>query len=164
MTRVGFTGTQVGCTDAQIAALTRTLVELRDDPPLFLRVDPLGADEFVLHHGSCVGADAEAHYVARVMGAAVEKHPPAITSKMARCGMLPGEVTHPAAGYLARNIAIVKATVVLVACPREEVGEERRSGTWHTIRRARALRRPVAIVRPSGRVEWERCNFSVRGT
>lgn len=141
MTRVGFTGTQVGLTDSQIAALARTLVNL-------------GCA--VLHHGSCVGADAQAHYIARVMGAAVELHPPLNTSKMARCSMLAGEWTHASAPYLARNRAIAEATEVLVACPREETGEELRSGTWATVRYARKLGRPVYIVRPSGRVEQER--------
>lgn len=149
MTRVGFTGTQVGCTDAQTAALARTLVSL-------------GCTE--LAHGDCVGADETAHRVARAMGAAVEMHPPADPRKRAFCEMLRGEVVRPAGPYLVRNRAIVAATGVLVACPREEVGEEMRSGTWATVRAARKLNRPVAVVRPSGRVEWERCNFSGRGT
>lgn len=138
--RIGFTGTQVGCTDSQIAALTRTLVSLAPD---------------VLHHGSCIGADAQAHYLARVMGVAVEKHPPRITSKMARCPMLPGEVTHAPEDYLVRNRAIVAATIILVACPKEETGEEIRSGTWATVRYARKLKREVHIVRPSGYVKTE---------
>jgi predicted Rossmann fold nucleotide-binding protein DprA/Smf involved in DNA uptake len=44
---------------------------------------------------------------------------------------------------------------VLVACPREEHGEETRSGTWSTVRYARRVGRPVIVVRPSGRIERE---------
>lgn len=51
---------------------------------------------------------------------------------------------------------IVDATAVLVACPKEEEGEELRSGTWATVRYARRRHRPVYVVRPSGRVEEER--------
>lgn len=141
MTRVGFTGTQVGCTDAQTAALARTL-------------DGLGAT--VVAHGDCVGADETAHRIARAMGAAVELHPPRIATKRAFCEMLRGEVVRPAGEYLARNRAIVAATEVLIACPQEETGEELRSGTWATVRAARRFHRPVAIIRPSGRVERER--------
>lgn len=135
---VAFTGTQIGCTDAQVAALARTLVAL-------------GCG--VLHHGDCIGADEVAHRVARAMGARIELHPPRNGSKRARCEMLRGEVVRPEGEYLARNRAIVDAGEVLVACPREETGEELRSGTWATVRYARRLGRPVLIIRPSGRVE-----------
>lgn len=138
---VGFTGTQIGCTAAQVAALARTFVELN-----------LG----VLHHGDCVGADEMAHRIARAMGARVELHPPRITAKRAHCEMLRGETVHPADEYLVRNRAIVAASTALVACPKEETGEELRSGTWATVRHARKLNRPVVIVRPSGHVERER--------
>ena len=137
---IGFTGTQVGPTDSQIAATTRTFVEL-------------GMTR--LHHGSCIGADAWAHYLARVMGSAVELHPPSITSKMARCEMLSGEVTHRPRPYLDRNHDIVDCSLSLVANPKEEEAEELRSGTWATVRYARRLGRPVRIVRPSGRVDLE---------
>lgn len=139
--RVGFTGTQVGCADVQVAALARTL-------------DALGCK--VLHHGDCIGADATAHHIARAMGARVELHPPRNGTKRAHCEMLPGETTHPAKEYIPRNHDIVDATAVLVACPKEEEGEELRSGTWATVRYARRRHRPVYVVRPSGRVEEER--------
>jgi len=139
--RIGFTGTQIGCTDVQVAALARTLAAL-------------GCK--VLHHGDCIGADEVAHRIARAMGARVELHPPRNGTKRARCEMLPGETTHPAKEYIPRNHDIVNATTVLVACPKEEEGEELRSGTWATVRYARKLHRPVYIVRPSGRVEEER--------
>lgn len=138
MTRVGFTGTQIGCSDHQIAAMTRVFVGLKMS---------------VLHHGDCIGADEMAHYIARVMEVSVEKHPPIIQTKCARCEMLPGEITHSSRDYLVRNHDIVDLSTVLVATPKEEVGEEMRSGTWATVRYARKLRRTIYVIRPSGAVE-----------
>jgi hypothetical protein len=137
---IGFTGTQEGITDAQVAATTRTFVEL-------------GMTR--LHHGSCVGADAWSHYLARVMGVSVELHPPVNTSKMAPCEMLPGEVTHAPRPYLDRSHDIIDLSFSLVATPKEEVGETMRSGTWATVRYARKRRRPICIIRPSGEVQCE---------
>jgi hypothetical protein len=95
MTRVGFTGTQSGCSETQAAALKALLAELVCG---------------VLHHGDCIGADATAHQVARELGAQVELHPPRNASKRAGCAMLDGEVARPLDEYLARNRAIVDAT------------------------------------------------------
>lgn len=138
--RVGFTGTQSGCQPEQAAALKALLAEL-------------GATH--LHHGDCIGADADAHQAARQLGVAVELHPPRNDAKRARCAMLEGEVVRAVDEYLARNRAIVDATEVLVACPWEEAGEGQRSGTWATVRHARKRGRPVVIVRPSGQIERE---------
>lgn len=138
---LGFTGTQIGCEDAQVKALARLLVELAPSH---------------LHHGDCVGADELAHRIARAAGISVELHPPTVDAKRAFCEMLRGEVTRPPADYLVRNRAIVNATAALLACPREEEGETLRSGTWATVRYARSAGRPVYIVRPSGRIERHR--------
>ena len=140
--RVGFTGTQTGLADSQVAALARVLVEL-------------GVS--VLRHGSCIGGDAWAHYLARVIGARVELHPPVDRSRAADVDMFPGERVHRLRPYLVRNRHIVDACYVLVACPREEHGETDRSGTWSTVRYTRRVGRPVIVVRPSGRIERECC-------
>lgn len=137
---VGFSGTQLGCADRQVVALAQVLVAL-------------GCQ--TLHHGDCVGGDRIAHWIARAMGARVELHPPVDPAKRAFCGMFPGELVHRPGEYLARNLDIVLAVPVLVATPREETGETLRSGTWSTVRRARAHHRRVVIVRPSGAVVWE---------
>lgn len=79
------------------------------------------------------------------------------------CDVMRGDVVHAEAGHLARNGVIAAAGEVLVAAPREEHGETLRSGTWWTVRAARRLGRPVAIVRPSGRVERERWPAPPRG-
>lgn len=138
MTRVGFTGTREGLTSAQRDALREVLRALAPS---------------VVAHGDCVGGDATAHAVARGLGIAVELHPPSIAALRAWCAMREGEVVCDPLPYLTRNCALVDATEVLVACPREEHGETLRSGTWACARYARRRNRLVVVVRPSGRVE-----------
>ena len=140
MTRVGFSGTREGMTKAQAAAVAITL---RD----------LGATH--LHHGDCVGCDADAHLLARALGVAVELHPPSNPSLRAFCEMRPGEVVRPAVPYAHRNRIIAHDTAALIACPKEEHGEHG-GGTWMTVGFGRREGMPLAIIRPSGRVERER--------
>jgi hypothetical protein len=131
--KVGFTGTQQGCTQAQKASLREVL----ESHP---------AEEF--HHGDCIGADAQAHSI-MVRRARVVIHPSNRDDKRAFCRGA-AEV-RPAKPPLDRNRDIVDDTEVLVACPRGE-DEELRSGTWATIRYARKKGRRVMLVLPDGRV------------
>lgn len=135
---VGFTGSQGGMTGDQAATLARTL-------------DAYGP-EAELHHGDCVGADAEAHVIALRLGVAVVIHPPENESRRAFCehavvirGPLP---------YMQRNAAIVEAADVLLAAPSSHASRPaaQRSGTWATVRRARAQRVPVVMIWPDGTV------------
>lgn len=130
--RIGITGTSSDMTPAQRAALEAILREL-------------GATE--LHHGDCVGADADAHAVAVGLGITVVVHPPEDARKRAYCQATRVEPPKP---YLDRNRAIVDATTVLVATPWEQTGEHLRSGAWATVRYARRRGRRVVIVRPDG--------------
>jgi hypothetical protein len=57
----------------------------------------------------------------------------------------------PVRPYLDRNREIVDNTDVLVACPAGP--EERRSGTWSTIRHALRWGVPVILCWPDGRAE-----------
>jgi len=141
VTRVGFTGTREGLTPPQRAALREVLRALAPSH---------------VHHGDCVGADAAAHGLARELGVAVELHPPSIPALRAWCVMREGETVHEPLPYLLRNVHIVAASDVLVACPKEERGGPYRGGTWHTVTAARTERLRVVIVRPSGRVEDDR--------
>lgn len=145
--RVGFTGTQRGMTSVQVKALRRVLASLRT----------AGFPVTELHHGDCVGADAQAHAL-WTLGAPerpVVIHPPTLALKRAWCRSGRTTVLRPAP-YLTRNRAIVDATWLLCACPAQLDGEALSSGTWSTVRYARRIERAVAIVRPDGRVEWER--------
>lgn len=106
-----------------------------------------------IHHGDCIGADAEAHGIARECGLRVCIHPPVEDARRAWCE---GDEMHMRKTYLVRNRDIVDATERLIAAPRTEV-EERRSGTWATVRFARSLNRPIFIVWPNGSLGRENC-------
>jgi hypothetical protein len=89
-----------------------------------------GATAF--HHGCAVGADTEAAAIATEVG------------------LLP--VEHPAGNApLQRNREIVAASDYLVAAP-SQMREVLRSGSWATVRYARAARIPIAIAYPDGTV------------
>lgn len=126
--KVGFTGTQQGMTWYQLVALRGHL-------------HLLGATE--LHHGDCVGADAEADEVAREMGLRTVSHPPADPKKRAFCAS--NEMREPEL-YLERNHDIVDETDVLIAAPRTDE-EQLRSGTWSTVRYARKRGKDVVVLR-----------------
>src|SRR5437867_2260767 len=121
MRSLGFTGTQIGMTPLQ-----------RESVILFLE----GCSPESVHHGDCIGADAQFHDLALkcVPGVSVHIHPPIITTKRAFCRG--GHYTYTAKDYLDRNVDIVMQSDELLATPKESQ-EEIRSGTWYTIRQAR---------------------------
>ncbi len=128
---VGFTGTQKGLTHRQSQELALRLQEL-----------PLGS---TFHHGDCVGADAEAHDIARRLSYnKVVIHPPINFHKRAWCS---GTVVRPPKPYLERNHDIVDASDILIVCPAQQQ-EVQRSGTWATIRYAKKKCIPVIMIGP----------------
>ncbi len=133
----GFTGTREGMTPPQAQSLRRKLTS----------ESRIGE----LHHGDCVGADAQADEIARRIGWRRIAHPPTSPSLWARCG---AEIVCPKKPYLERDRNIVDATTDLFAAPRENI-EPRGggSGTWYTIRYALRTGKPVAIYWPDGRVD-----------
>ncbi len=130
---VGFTGTQAGMTGPQRALLRFLIVRARE-----------------FHHGGCVGADAEAHELARAEGRWIKIHPCNIKSKRAHCSG--ANVVAAIRPPLARNHDIVDETDILIAAPRRMI-PELRSGTWATVRYAQKTGRRVTILWPDGRVE-----------
>jgi hypothetical protein len=130
--RVGFTGTRKGMTRVQRQTVKALLMSGR-------------ATEF--HHGDCVGADAEAHDVARELRLWVVVHPPTNIEKRA---FRQGDETQPPRTYLTRNMRIVDDTEKIIAAP--DGPERTRSGTWYTIRYAKSQNKPVSVVYPSGSV------------
>lgn len=132
--KIGFTGTQLGMTERQKDALAADLWAMGTEDE---------ADEF--HHGDCAGADAEADEIARSFGYLIVIHPPSNPAKRA-FRFQDGDVTLPEAPYLDRNKAIVEATDFLFAAPHGP--EELRSGTWSTVRYARARGKAHAVLEP----------------
>jgi hypothetical protein len=134
---IGFTGTRRGMTQVQ-----RRIVE--DLLLLWLPVQ--------VHHGDCVGADAEFHRMVRqlVPDARIIIHPPHNPQYRAFCE---GDEYQPERPYLKRNKEIVNASQLLLATPGESA-EQWRSGTWSTIRHARQAPVWVRIVLPDEQDEW----------
>lgn len=129
MKRVGFTGTSKGMSAQQKLQLRLVLSSWAS------------TDRVELHHGDCVGADAEANLVGQELGCRVVVHPPADAKKRAWCD---GDEVWVPRAYLVRNHDIVDATEVLVAAP---LGPERlRSGTWATVRYARKEGKEVILL------------------
>lgn len=105
-----------------------------------------------LHLGDCIGADAQAHAEATLVGVLTVGHPPTEDRKRAFCTY---DEELPPKPYLERNLDIVSCGVDgLIAAPKEWV-EANRSGTWATIRYARKLKRTIWIVRPDGGIRFE---------
>lgn len=108
------------------------------------------------HHGVCVGSDEQAHYVAAGLKYWTVGHPPVKTVKMS--AVVCDETREPR-DYLPRNHDIVDETEVLVATP-QKMREELRSGTWATVRYARALGREIYVVWPNGSIWHENARES----
>ena len=129
--KIGFTGTQTGMTSFQ----KRTFK---------LILESLDVTEF--HHGDCIGADAEAHDLAEMLGFKTVSHPPIKENKRA---FKMADVLLEAKDYLIRNHDIVDACTVMIATPKEKL-EVMRSGTWATVRYSRKKNRLLYLILPNG--------------
>jgi hypothetical protein len=122
---IGFTGTRKGATGRQIAELQYYWHNLRLGYP---------EREIWLHHGAARGADAEAWTIAFRLGFKIWIHPSDVPGE--RSYAYADRCDEPEAP-LARNKTIVQAsTYIMYACP-FEMNEQRRGGTWATIRYAK---------------------------
>ncbi len=146
---VGFTGTKKGMTVAQAQQLEAYCSQY---------AEKMTADGFVsaliLHHGDCVGADAQAHMIAGNSGWQVEIHPgtdnDGNSPYRANCEGSFVRAIHPPCRYAERNVDIVTTTAMLLATPSGP--EKMRSGTWSTVRAARKMSRPVIVFTTEGDV------------
>lgn len=128
--KIGFTGTQQGMTENQSVMLHYFLSQCKGE----------------FHHGDCIGADAEAHDIAVIVNLEPVIHPPDIMRKRAFKKATQIRTPKP---YLYRNRDIVDECDELIATPKE-FKEQKRSGTWSTIRYARKLKKRVTIIYPNG--------------
>lgn len=129
--KVGFTGTQQGMNRSQLEELRRFLQQIE-------------ASE--LHHGDCIGADAQAHAIAMALGMRVVIHPPINPTKRAFCK---GNETLPELDYMQRNYRIVDSTDMLIAAPKTDYFQLR-SGTWATVRYSVKQEKYTLVLLPSG--------------
>jgi hypothetical protein len=137
---VGFTGTRLGLSRRQRDELDAVL------GTLYLE----GYREF--RHGDCVGADEQASAIAHDLGYRVVVHPPTDIKLQAFTDAHSVETPRP---YIERNRQIVRQSDAIIATPKT-MSEERRSGTWATVRYARSLYvDPRIIIWPDGAITYE---------
>ena len=128
--KIAFTGTQCGMSEDQAIKLMSILKDLEPSE---------------LHHGDCVGADAQANIIALSLGIPIILHPPTNSTNRAYC--YGASESRPPKPYLERNWDMVTECDTVVATPAGPV-EMRRSGTWATVRYGRKLSREVIIITP----------------
>lgn len=104
-----------------------------------------------VHHGQCVGADAEVHSIALEMAVPlIVVHPSddeALSARLPASRACSDIVYLEPASPLRRNKAIARLVDTLIAAP-GTAEEQARSGTWFTIRFARRLGNVEVIVLP----------------
>lgn len=139
---VGFTGTQLGMTDVQKRQLRDYVLQLRRE-----------WGGVYLHHGECIGADAEADEICNAELIPTIGHPPVNRKKWhpyCHC-----KVRRAPREYKDRNQDIVNETGLLIAAPRTRL-EQLRSGTWMTIRFARHKGKLIVMLDPEEPLELPR--------
>lgn len=116
-----------------------------------------------MHHGACIGADAEMHFmVLRTHNLRnrihVVVHPPVEKYSLAEGCLEESKWTAvlPPRPYLERDAAIVAHADRLLAFP--DGPPRNRSGTWYTIRCALRKGIPVTVCFPDGAIDEHRAD------
>ena len=144
---IGFTGTRQGMSLAQFDQLSLLLKTFIQE------------EKSSLHFGLCIGADCEAAEVAFELGYNIIAHPGYFPKNPSWRGSR-GSFQHSHTileekPFLTRDQDIVNASSILIATPAQET-EQRRSGTWATIRYGR--KKPdmtVIVINPDGSLVCE---------
>jgi len=153
---IGFTGTQAGMNQFQKDEVVK----------LFNAHQPRE-----LHHGDCIGADSQCHYLflnwhidndtvsrkiiihpplnfsKRAFTADFTKYSHGLKEKLANCKYKIVIETLDEKAYLERNRDIVDAVQVMIATPKE-IDHTLRSGTWSTIRYSWHQRKETIVIPP----------------
>lgn len=135
MIHIGITGTRRTPKQVQYSMLYNALRGFRWEQ-----------DDVTLHHGDCVGADAAGNKFATQFGFTTVAHPPTNPRHRAFCAS--DTILEPKK-YMDRNADIVNAISILIAMPYLDI-EEKRSGTWATVRMARKQAKRIVILWPTG--------------
>lgn len=130
---IAFTGTRVGMTVRQ----HRALEQLLETYP------PESWIKFV--HGGCVGADSQFHAYTTAHLFRVHIYPSDIKGTQGATD--DAEYVHTPLPALQRNRVMVEMADILFAAP-QTLHEIVRSGTWSTVRHARAVGTPCIILDP----------------
>lgn len=133
--KVAFTGTRKGMTASQKTCFESVLKS---------------AKAAIFIHGDCIGADA--HVIATKLGIVIHKRPCNLEAQ--RAFMAGGAQVAEPEKPLDRNKKIIDDGDILVGCP-GMLEEELRSGTWAAIRYARKISKPIVLLWPDGKVDFE---------
>jgi len=133
---IGFTGTREGMSIRQ-RQIVRAMLSSAEE----------------VHHGDCMGSDEEFHELAQSLAVRIVIHPPDDPKLRAYCE---GGTVLPTKPYLIRNRDIVDMVEFLIATPKEqtEPAPGRGQGTWSAVRYARGKRKPCAVIKPDGAVDF----------
>lgn len=137
---LAFTGSKDRITEAQKVRLLFELKAARKNGFLWM------------HNGDCVTSDAEAAGQWADLNRKIMLHPPHKDTYRAFIDY--ADVVCETRGYLERDQDMVECSELLIATP-QTYNEQRRSGTWTTIRYARKLRMKIIIILPDGTVRIE---------
>jgi hypothetical protein len=110
--KIGVTGTRSGMNENQKQAVTGFLQKHTGE----------------LHHGDCVGVDAEVAAIAKQLGYTVVCHPPVKNDLRA---FFASDQYHSPLSYFARNRQIVDGVDVLLVVPFQDKWQSN-GGTWYT--------------------------------
>lgn len=138
---LGFTGAREGITEQQRTVVSKLLIWLPVETVV---------------HGDCVGADHTFDVMAWSCGLHRILFPSNLEALRAhgeKLGSGSFSLNEPQ-NPLIRNKSIIDNCTHLLACP-EKIEEEKRSGTWSTIRNARKSKRKCMIIFPDGKFRLE---------
>ena len=140
--KIGFTGTRHGMTEAQRGSLRSLLGD---------------AGEF--HHGDCIGADAQAHDIARDLGLEVVVHPPKVDTMRAWKTSDSDRIREPKP-FLARNRDIVRETDMF---DRGAFSGDRAASLGHLVDCALRAQARSTVACRAARLEQRLFDFPVAG-
>lgn len=138
---IGVTASRYGLNELQLSHVRRMLADLRTGNQTVLH----------LHHGDCVGGDAQIHALAAAADPkiVIHVHPPTSPRFRAFCK---GDVVYLEEVYYLRNRAICQRSKVLWVFP-DGMQYRQGSGTWLTWRIACSMKLPRIVVGPMGPFE-----------
>jgi len=148
MMNIGFTGNQLGMSRRQTKAFKTIMLDLLMNVRTF-------------QHGGCIGSDKQAHDIIFEIrnnisinltyplseNVKIIIHPSNNLAKRADCILDTNDELLGEKPPLERNMDIAKSCDILFVTPRT-LREERRSGTWATVRYARKLGKMIVILDP----------------
>jgi hypothetical protein len=138
VTHVGFSGSREGMSPAQ-----------EDKVREYLLLICMNPGTIWLHHGDCIGADAQAHEIAKEYSYKIHLHPP-LDPKYRAFLDKDCDIVEECWSYHGRNQRILKKSQILIATPKHR--EDRGGGTWYTINKAMIWKVPYIILFADGTI------------